>query len=44
MESAVTWVIVTGIHDIGQLEALGRCFDLHPLKMDSGRVNLDSLQ
>ncbi|MGE5239735.1 MAG: magnesium/cobalt transporter CorA [Chloroflexota bacterium] len=31
---AVTWVDVEGIHDIGTLEELGKCFSLHPLVLE----------
>ncbi len=31
---AVTWVDVEGIHDIGKLEELGKCFSLHPLVLE----------
>ncbi len=30
----ITWINVTGIHDIGLIEALGKCFDLHPLTLE----------
>jgi magnesium transporter len=30
----VTWINVNGIHDIGLIEALGKCFDLHPLTLE----------
>lgn len=30
----VTWVNVSGIHDTGLIESLGKCFDLHPLTLE----------
>lgn len=30
----VTWLNVDGLHDIATIEAVGRCFDLHPLVME----------
>jgi magnesium transporter len=30
----VTWINVNGIHDVRQIEALGRLFELHPLTME----------
>ncbi|MEW5735184.1 MAG: magnesium/cobalt transporter CorA [Thermodesulfobacteriota bacterium] len=30
----VTWVNVTGVHDIGLVEAVGKCFGLHPLILE----------
>jgi magnesium transporter len=32
--SGVTWVHVTGVHDVALLERLGACFDLHPLVIE----------
>lgn len=31
---SVTWINVNGIHDIGLIEALGKCLDLHPLTLE----------
>ncbi len=30
----VTWINVNGVHDIGLIEALGKCFELHPLTLE----------
>ncbi len=30
----VTWINVNGIHDVGLIEELGTCFDLHPLTLE----------
>ena len=30
----ITWINVNGIHDIGLIETLGKCFDLHPLTLE----------
>jgi magnesium transporter len=31
---AVTWIDISGLHQIEVIETLGRCFDLHPLVME----------
>jgi magnesium transporter len=33
-DSGVTWVHVTGVHDVGLLDRLGRCFGLHSLVLE----------
>lgn len=30
----VTWINVNGIHDLDMIEALGKCFNLHPLTIE----------
>jgi magnesium transporter len=30
----ITWMNVNGIHDINQIELLGKCFDLHPMTLE----------
>lgn len=30
----VTWVNINGIHDIGIMEKLGKCYELHPLTLE----------
>ena len=30
----VTWINITGLHDISKIETLGECFNLHPLLME----------
>lgn len=32
--AGVTWINVNGIHDVGLIEALGKCLNLHPLTME----------
>ena len=32
--TGVTWIHVTGVHDVALLEKLGRCFGLHPLVLE----------
>jgi len=36
----VSWINVNGIHEIGHIETLGNCFDLHPLVLE-GILNTD---
>ena len=33
-KETVTWINISGIQDIGVIEALGKCFDLHPLVLE----------
>ena len=33
-KETVTWINISGIHDIGAIEALGKRFDLHPLVLE----------
>ena len=33
-EAKVSWINLVGLHQIGCLETLGRCFNLHPLVME----------
>ena len=31
---SVTWINVDGLHDLGVIEKLGNCFDIHPLVLE----------
>lgn len=33
-KETVTWINISGIHDIGAIEAMGKRFDLHPLVLE----------
>jgi len=32
--TSITWMNVNGIHDIKQIETLGKCFNLHPMTLE----------
>ncbi len=33
-QAGIAWLNVSSIHDVGLIEALGKCFDLHPMTLE----------